>query len=103
MISPHTARAIFLAKVQPGVSTFDKVVSYNDSVTKIYTATSWEEAMAKAAEYMDKSYYGADEYGTQRISYIVYLIPNGWSTNGITQGALNACKSLHGMHVEEEA
>ena len=80
MISPHAgaaARAIFLAKVQPGVSTFDKVVSYNDSVTKIYTATSWEEAMAKAAEYMDKSYYGADEYGTQRISYIVYLIPNG--------------------------
>ena len=103
MIPSHAARAIFLAKVQPGVSTFDKVVSYNDSVTKIYTATSWEEATAKAAEYMDKSYYGADEYGTQRISYIVYLIPNGVNPNGVTPGTLNACQSRTGVHVEEEA
>ena len=62
-------------------------------------AASWNEAMDKAFMHMVDSDYGDDGQGTERISYTVYLIPDGWSTDGITQGTLNACKSRNGTYV----
>ena len=62
--------------------------------------------MAQAAEYMDQSYYGADEYGTQRISYTVYLLPDDVYVDPRADAPLElleGCESQNATHLEEAA
>ncbi len=67
-------------------------------------AASWDEAKIRAAEYMAESYYGANEHGTQRIRYTVYLLPAGthiWSEDYVSPEVLERCESQDATHVEE--
>ena len=50
-----------------------------DFCGSVIKAASWDEAKIKAAEYMAESYYGANEHGTQRISYSIYRL-QAWTT-----------------------
>ena len=86
-------------------STFFVRTNYGGDSIK---ASSWEDAMTKAAEYMAKSYYGANERGIQRISYTVCRLPIGtriWSISSgdyVSPNDLAHCESQDAIYTEEE-
>ncbi len=49
----------------------------SDFCDSAFRASSWDEAMDRAAEYVAKSYYGGDEHGTQRPTYTIYRLSDG--------------------------
>ena len=71
MQKTHTTNTILTTE-----PTFFVQTDFCGSVIK---AASWDEAKIRAAEYMAESYYGANEHGTQRISYSIYRL-QAWTT-----------------------
>ena len=49
----------------------------SDAYSAAFKATSWDDAMDKAAEFVSEAYYGGDEHGTQRPTYTVYRLSDG--------------------------
>ena len=50
-------------------------VAYGIDPLNRLKASSWDEAMEAAADYMSEIDHGADEYGTQHVRYRVYRLP----------------------------
>ena len=71
-----------------------------------FRAVSWEEAMIKADEYMAKTDYGANQFGTRRVSYTVYRLPADTRAetgrdNYVSAHVLVHCQSRSATHTQE--
>ena len=67
-------------------------------------ASSWNEAMDKAAEYVAESECESDIYEEQQIRYTVYLLPTGtpiWQGN-VAIHILDTCESRNVTYFDEE-